>query len=207
MAPCDSPWRRARLGDLTPAVDERPDGTVILRAVQPLGDYPTVLTDRLAHWARHAPDRTLLAWNHRQDEPRTTQAEPRTTRTTRIESGTGLRSFERLTYGDALEKVRCLGQALLDCHLTADRPLAILSGNSVEHLLLALAAQHVGVPYAPDLAGLFAGVDRFHRAQARPRAPVARPRVRVGSRALRASPGRGGRARCRGGARRIGLGR
>ena len=149
MAPCDSPWRRARLGDLTPAVDARPDGTVILSAVQPLGDYPTVLTDRLEYWARHAPDRTLLAWNHRQDEPRTTRAEPRTTRTTRIESGTGLRSFERLTYADALEKMRCLGQALLDCHLTADRPLAILSGNSVEHLLLALAAQHVGVPYAP----------------------------------------------------------
>ena len=46
-------------------------------------------------------------------------------------------------------KVRCLGQALLDRGLSAERPLAILSGNSVEHLLLALAAQHVGVPYAP----------------------------------------------------------
>ena len=45
--------------------------------------------------------------------------------------------------------MRCLGQALVDRGLTADRPLAILSGNSVEHLLLALAAQHVGVPYAP----------------------------------------------------------
>ncbi len=142
MSRCDSPWRRARLGDLTPAVDERPDGTVILSAVQALGDYPTVLTDRLEYWARHAPDRTLLAWNHGLDGPRTT-------RTTRIESGTVLRSFERLTYADALEKVRRLGQALLDCHLTADRPLAILSGNSAEHLLLALAAQHVGVPYAP----------------------------------------------------------
>lgn len=127
---------------------------MILRAAQPLGDYPAVLTDRLEHWARHAPDRTLLAWNrgHGQDEPQTTrtaQHEPRTTRTTRIESGTGGRSFDRLTYADALEKVRRLGQALLDRGLSADRPLAILSGNSVEHLLLALAAQHVGVPYAP----------------------------------------------------------
>ena len=138
-----------RLGDLTPTVDERPDGTVILRAVQPLGDYPTVLTDRLEYWARVAPDRTLLAWNrsHGQQSRTAIPDEPRTTRATRIESGTDLRSFERLTYADALEKVRCLGQALLDCHLTG--PLAILSGNSVEHLLLALAAQHVGVPYAP----------------------------------------------------------
>ena len=144
------PGGSVRLGDLTPAVDERPDGTVILRAVQPLGDYPTVLTDRLAYWARHAPERTLLAWNRgrRATNKRTTDKERRTTRITRIESGR-LRSFERLTYADALEKVRRLGQALLDCHLTADRPLAILSGNSVEHLLLALAAQHVGVPYAP----------------------------------------------------------
>jgi feruloyl-CoA synthase len=134
MTPCDSPWRRVRLGDLTPAVEERPDGTVIFRAVQPLGDYPAVLTDRVEHWARVAPDRTVLAWNRSHGHHG-------------FESGS--RSFERLTYGDALEKVRCLGQALLDCHLTADRPLAILSGNSVEHLLLALAAQHVGVPYAP----------------------------------------------------------
>ncbi len=64
-------------------------------------------------------------------------------------SGSHGRSFEHLTYGDALRKVRCLGQALLDRGLSAERPLAILSGNSVEHLLLALAAQHVGVPYAP----------------------------------------------------------
>ncbi len=144
MAPRVSPWRRVRLGDLTPIVDERSDGTVILRAVQPLGDYPTVLTDRLAYWARQAPDRTLLAWNLGRG-----QHEPRTPRTTRIEPGTGGRSFGRLTYRDAFEKVRCLGQALLDRRLSADRPLAILSGNSVEHLLLALAAQHVGVPYAP----------------------------------------------------------
>ena len=45
--------------------------------------------------------------------------------------------------------MRCLGQALLDRGLSAERPLAILSGNSVEHLLLALAAQHVGVLHAP----------------------------------------------------------
>ncbi len=151
MAPCDSPWRRVRLGDLTPTVDERPDGTVILRAAQPLGDYPRVLTDRLEYWARQAPDRTLLAWNrgHGQQPRSTTRAQPQTTPTTRIDSDSDSRSFERLTYADALEKVRCLGQALLDRSLTADRPLAILSGNSVEHLLLALAAQHVGVPFAP----------------------------------------------------------
>lgn len=140
-----------RLGDLTPTVDERPDGTVVLRAVQPLADYPTVLTDRLEHWARHAPDRTLLAWNRGHGGPPTADNTNRAGHGQHGQHGSqpGGRFFDRLTYGDALAKVRCLAQALLDCRLTADRPLAILSGNSVEHLLLALAAQHVGVPYAP----------------------------------------------------------
>ena len=122
---------------MTPVVDERPDGTIVVRARQPLGDYPAVLTDRLAHWAGIAPDRTLLAWH---------------TRTASHEEHGSVsrdRAFAHLTYGDALRKVRCLGQALLDRGLSAERPLAILSGNSVEHLLLALAAQHVGIPYAP----------------------------------------------------------
>jgi feruloyl-CoA synthase len=147
-------WRSVRLGDLTPTVDERPDGTVILRAVQPLGDYPTVLTDRLAHWASHAPDRTLLAWNRDRGATRAADNTDNTDGGSHGQHGqhgsdSDGGSFERLTYGEALVKVRCLGQALLDRHLTADRPLAILSGNSVQHLLLALAAQHVGVPYAP----------------------------------------------------------
>jgi feruloyl-CoA synthase len=54
-----------------------------------------------------------------------------------------------LTYADTLEGARRIGQALLDRGLSAERPLAILSGNDLEHALLALGAQHVGVPYAP----------------------------------------------------------
>jgi feruloyl-CoA synthase len=45
--------------------------------------------------------------------------------------------------------VRRLGQALLGRRLSTERPLAILSGNDLEHALLALAALHVGVAYAP----------------------------------------------------------
>ncbi|MGH8708760.1 MAG: AMP-binding protein, partial [Burkholderiales bacterium] len=39
--------------------------------------------------------------------------------------------------------------ALLERGLSAERPLAILSENSLEHLLLLLGALHVGVPCAP----------------------------------------------------------
>ena len=108
-----APGGSARLGDLTPAVDERPDGTVVLRAMQPLEDYPAVLTERLAHWARVAPERTLLGWRRR----RWVSA---------IHGRVRAPDLRRRT-----PKSRCLGQALLDRRLSADRPLAILSGNGV----------------------------------------------------------------------------
>jgi feruloyl-CoA synthase len=117
-------WRSVRLGDLTPIVDERADGSIVMRAVQPLGAYPVTLTDALLRWADVAPDRTLLAWR----------------------SGS---VFDRLTYREASAGMRAVGQALIDRGLSAERPLAILSGNDPQHLLLALAAQHAGVPYAP----------------------------------------------------------
>jgi feruloyl-CoA synthase len=118
------PWRQVRLGDLTPIVDERPDGSVVMRARQPLGPYPRVLTERVAHWAGAAPDRALLSWR----------------------DGT-VRST--ITYGAAWPMVRAISQSLIDRGVSAERPLAILSGNDVEHLLLALAALHAGIPYAP----------------------------------------------------------
>jgi feruloyl-CoA synthase len=124
MLSTPNPWRHVRLGDLTPIVEHRDDGSVVLRAKQPLGAYPKVLTERLQHWAQVAPDRTFFAWR----------------------SGAG---HARITYRETLEAIRPLGQALLDRGLSAERPLAILSGNDLQHLLLALAAQHVGVTFAP----------------------------------------------------------
>ena len=58
-------------------------------------------------------------------------------------------AWRKLTYGETLERVRRLGEALLGFGLSADRPLIILSGNDLEHALLGLAAQYVGIPYAP----------------------------------------------------------
>ena len=58
-------------------------------------------------------------------------------------------AWRTLTYADALAKVRAIAAALLARGLSADRPIAILSGNDIEHALLGLAAMHVGIPYAP----------------------------------------------------------
>jgi feruloyl-CoA synthase len=120
----DRPWRNVRLGDLTPIVSRAADGSIVMRAVQPLGPYPATLTDRLLQWVEVAPDRTLFAWRVGDE-------------------------FQRITYRETLTAIRRIGQALLDRDLSIDRPLVILSGNDLHHLLLAIAAQHVGVPFAP----------------------------------------------------------
>jgi feruloyl-CoA synthase len=100
------------------------NGSVYMQAGTPLGPYQTRLTDSLEYWAAHAPDRTFLAQRN----------------------GDGWRT---LHYADALARVRRIAQALVDRELSFERPIVILSGNGIEHGLLALAAMYVGVPYAP----------------------------------------------------------
>jgi feruloyl-CoA synthase len=117
--------RAVPLGSISATLDRRPDGTMLVRSRGELGEYPRRATERLAYWAGTAPDRAMLAWRGAAGD------------------------FETLTYGDALSAVQRIGQALIDRGLSADRPVAILSGNDREHALLALAAQHVGIPVCP----------------------------------------------------------
>src|SRR3984885_7421583 len=105
-------------------MERRADGAFIIRPEERLDSYPRVLTERLVQWAEAAPDRALAA--------------------KRGSDG----SWRFLRYGEALHKVRSLGRAFLDRGLSAERPVAILSDNDLEHLLLMLAGQHVGVPTA-----------------------------------------------------------
>ena len=114
------------------SVETRADGVTLVRATGTLPPYPLRVTDRLVHWAAETPDETFLA----------------------EKDGAGWR---RLSYGAALTQVRAIGQALLDRGLSAERPVLILSGNGIEHALLALACQHVGVVYAPISAAYSAG--------------------------------------------------
>ena len=122
----DMPFRPIRLGGTKATVEQRPDGSVVYQLDEALAPYPERLTERLVHWATAAPDRVLLA--------------------RRSPDGAG---WEHLTYRQAFEGARSLGQALLDRGLSPSRPLMILSDRSFEHALLALAALHVGVPYVP----------------------------------------------------------
>ncbi len=119
-------YRDARVGGCVEAVvHTHADGTTTLHSTEQLQAYPQRLTDRLEHWAQRAPDRSLVA---RRDA-----------------SG----AWRHVSYAQMLDRVQRVAQALLDQGLSVQRPLAILSGNDIEHLTLALAAMWAGVPYTP----------------------------------------------------------
>ncbi|ATA56593.1 feruloyl-CoA synthase [Variovorax boronicumulans] len=105
-------------------------GTRYLTAETPLQAYRERMTDRLAHWAQVAPDRTFIARRERLPDGRTGD-------------------WLRVSYAQALEEARGIGQALLDRGLNAERPVVILSENGIEHALLALGCLYAGVPYCP----------------------------------------------------------
>src|SRR5580704_7262618 len=56
--------------------------------------------------------------------------------------------WRKLTYAQVLQAVNSSGQSLLDRGLSEDSPVVILSENDLEHFLLMLAGQHVGIPTA-----------------------------------------------------------
>jgi feruloyl-CoA synthase len=113
------------LGTLTAHLENRADGSMILRSREELGPWPDRNTDHLEHWARVAPERTFLAQ--------------------RDAAG----GWRHLTYADAYQRVTRVASALLKRNLSADRPIVILSGNDIEQGILGLAAMMIGVPFAP----------------------------------------------------------
>ncbi len=106
-------------------IEGRRDGAILARSPYPLAEYPTKITERLEYWADRSPARLFLAERDHHGGWRT------------------------LTYEDARRRVRSVAQALLDRDLSNDRPVAILSGNSIEHAVLALAAMYAGIMYVP----------------------------------------------------------
>ena len=117
--------RSIRLAAPALVTERRAEGVLYLRSSQPLPEYPRALTERLDYWAEHAPDRLYLAQ--------------------RGADG----AWQHLTYAQARKRARRVAAALLGRGLSAERPLAVLSGNDIEHAVLELAAMYIGVPYAP----------------------------------------------------------
>jgi feruloyl-CoA synthase len=107
------------------AAERRADGSILLKSTTPLQPSARCVGDWLEHWARQAPERIFLGERSSVDAPWTT-----------------------VPYKDALRLVRSTGAWILSQRMSAERPLVILSDNSIEHALFALGAMHVGVPVA-----------------------------------------------------------
>jgi feruloyl-CoA synthase len=118
------PLRAISFGDPAVTIDRRDDGTIYLRPTVPLGEYPDSLTDRLHHWANVEPNRVFMA-----------------------ERAAGL--WRQITYAQLLSSARCIASSLLARNLSAERPIVILSGNSIDHALLAFGALYAGIPHCP----------------------------------------------------------
>src|SRR5579872_259055 len=125
MSAATYPIRDVRLGASDIVMDRRPDGTIYVRSKYPLGPYAAKMTERLDHWAAVAPDRTFLAERGADGD------------------------WRRLTYAEAREQARRIGQAFVNRGLSPERPVAVLSGNDIEHALIQFGALYAGVPYAP----------------------------------------------------------
>jgi feruloyl-CoA synthase len=100
------------------------DGTLLLRSAEPLGPYAPSMAHLFRDHADAHPDRPLAAQREGED-------------------------WRSVSWREARTAADGLAQAFLDRGLGPDRPLMILSGNSVEHLLMTLGAHTAGVPVLP----------------------------------------------------------
>jgi feruloyl-CoA synthase len=107
------------------AMRHRADGCLLLRSADPLREYPVTVVHSFRAWAASGPDHVLVA-----------------------ERGAD-RSWRTCSYGAAAAAAESIGQALLEQGLGPGRPLLVLSGNSVDHLLVMLGAMTAGIPVAP----------------------------------------------------------
>src|SRR5579863_10690945 len=113
-----APVRQVRFPPADVECSTRPDGSLVVRPLHPLGPYAAKLTDRLDHWAAHAPDRVFLAERYPgADRDRNGQ-------------------WRTATYAWMRASARNVAQALLNRPLSAERPIAILSGKDIEHAVL-----------------------------------------------------------------------
>ena len=100
-------------------------GGLVIESPVTLGRYETQVGQMLRHWAAQTPLSPFLV--ERDNDGR----------------------WVRLCYAEAADRADSVSQALLDRNLSLERPVMVLSGNSIEHALLSLGAMQVGIPVVP----------------------------------------------------------
>ena len=96
------------------------DGSFVLRSPEPLKPYARCVGEWLEQWARDTPDAPAFA--------------------ERAADG----SWRRLSWGQTRAQVGRVAQSLLGLKLMPQAPIVVLSDNAIDHLLLMLAAMHIG---------------------------------------------------------------
>ncbi|ACY14670.1 feruloyl-CoA synthase [Haliangium ochraceum] len=125
-APQPPPRRVPALAPPAVVAERRDDGAFVLRSPQPLRAHAPTLGRWLERWARERPDAVFLAERPSSRAP-----------------------WRTLGYAEALAGARAIAQALLERGLSLERPVMILSGNSIAHALLTLGGYLSGVPVVP----------------------------------------------------------
>ncbi len=114
--------------EFAPACVEKEDlggGSFILRTPVPLGEYARSVGEYLRRWSREAPGRPFL-----------------------VERNVG-RGWRTVTYAQARLMIESVGQALLNRGISSERPVVILSDNSIDNALLQQGCMYVGIPAVP----------------------------------------------------------
>src|SRR5258708_16211864 len=124
-ASSDAPLRPISFGDPVVSIDRRDDGTISRRPKIALGEVPLRLTARLHHWAKTQRNRIFMAER---------------------DAG-GL--WRQMSYAQLLASSRHIASGLLTRGLSADKPIVILSGNSIDHALLAFGTLYAGITFCP----------------------------------------------------------
>ena len=124
VSPADTPIRAIDFAPVDLVRTDAPDGTILLRSRASLAPYEPSLVRVFRAAVETAPSRIFLA-ERRGDV------------------------WRKVTYEEARRDVDAIASALIERGLSADRPVMILSGNAIDHALLALGAMSAGVPVAP----------------------------------------------------------
>lgn len=120
------PLREVTMGNYQASLHKRDAETAYLSVDEALQDYPVTLVEKLIHWAEVKPTETFIA---KRDD--------------------ASNEWRKVSYAETWETVQKLASYIVKRDLSAGKPIAILSGNGIEHAMVVLAAMTVGVPVAP----------------------------------------------------------
>lgn len=121
-----APWRTVRYPERRTLVERRADGALILRPANTPPDLKeTSFADFIPQWAEQRGDTPAFCQRDERGE------------------------WRSLNWRQVWAQVQSVAAALLELGLGQDRPVMLLSGNSLEQAVLLLAAEYVGVPTAP----------------------------------------------------------